>query len=193
MTSWGGIVACSPSLPHMRDCPHGDLSYDVLLQSWCKVTVGSGIQQQLSGLLHLSCFVLCARPWKLGICRYVKKNKVVLIFLAEKFSRGLIGSIVLFQLQVCQGTWRGEDHLWGFTHRKAPESIYPKQHEGKIAPQMGTVSQAPARLPDCLYMRDCTVVTDSRMMLVSPPFQVYLFIFFIYQFCQINQHAQLGR
>lgn len=66
---------CSPSLPHIRDCPHGDLSYDVLLQSWHKVTVGSSIQQQTSELLHLSCFVLCAQPRKDRIHIYVKRIK----------------------------------------------------------------------------------------------------------------------
>lgn len=68
---------CSPSLPHIKHCPHGDLSYGVLPQSWYKVTVGSSIQQQLSELLHLSCIVLCAHPWKHGIHMYVKKNKIV--------------------------------------------------------------------------------------------------------------------
>lgn len=68
---------CSPSLPRIGDYPHGDLSCDVLVQSWYRVTVGSSIQQQLSELLYLSFFVLCAHPWKQRIYIDVKKNKIV--------------------------------------------------------------------------------------------------------------------
>lgn len=45
----------------------------------------------------------------------------------------------------------------------------------RFVPQMGTGSKAPAWLPDYLFMKDCAVVTDSRMTLASPHFQVYFF------------------
>lgn len=45
----------------------------------------------------------------------------------------------------------------------------------RFVPQMGTGSKAPEWLPDYLFMKDATVVTNSRMMLASPHFQVSIF------------------
>lgn len=77
------------------------------------------------------------------------------------------------------GLERGGGHLLGYRHRKEPESIYPKQNEGKIVPQMGTGS---SMATDCLFMKKGRLKDDACITMFSsvPTF------FSIYQFCQIN-------
>jgi len=50
-----------------------------------------------------------------------------------------------------------------------------KENEGKIVPQIGTVCKTPMWLPDCLFMKACTVVTAPRTMVASPHFHFYIF------------------
>lgn len=60
-----------------------------------------------------------------------------------------------------------------------------KQNEGKIVPQIGTGCKTPAWLQDYLFMKACTVVTVSRIMLAPPHFHCYFFPF-IFPFHQVN-------